>query len=450
MGLTSRTVRSLTALSGLAAMAALAAAPPCGTGSAAAQPAGLDSRMVPAISTGGRPLVHEIAGPDRSGAFMCQSATTPEPCYGPAQIRAAYDIPRNLTGAGRTIVIIDAFKDPTIRTDLAKFDSTFGLPPAAFKIFCPGGHCPTFDPSSVDQVGWTDETSLDVEWAHAIAPRATIDLVLAQSDQDADILAAQQYVVQHNLGDAVSQSFGEGETCTEPAIRSAQHQAFTVAERKRITVFAAAGDTGAAQGGCVGRSFFLSAGSPASDPLVTAVGGTHLNASFTSGAYHGETVWNNSGNNPDFGAGGGGFSTVYSRPSYQNAAHTGSRFRGVPDVAYDADVYGGVIGVCSECNFGVQSFAVFGGTSAGTPQWAAIAALADQAAGHRLGLLNPALYAIAAGAHYRTAFHDVTTGNNSWDVSLFTGYQAGRGWDPASGLGSPNVARLISLLTGRS
>ena len=448
----SRTViRSLTAFGGLAALALLAAMPLSGTGHSAAAPsAGPDSRMVPAVSVGGQPLVRTIAGPDRSGTFSCQSATASEPCYGPAQIRAAYDIPRNLTGAGRTIVIIDAFRDPTIRTDLATFDSTFGLPPAAFNIICPGQHCPTFDPTSRDQVGWTDETSLDVEWAHAIAPRATIDLVLAQSDQDDDILAAQQYVIDHDLGDVVSQSFGEGETCMEPGIRSAQHQAFALAEREQMTVFAAAGDFGAAQGGCTGFAFFQSAGSPASDPLVTAVGGTHLNASFTSGAYHSETVWNNSGENPDFGAGGGGFSTIYPRPSYQNAAHTGSRFRGVPDVAYDADVYGGVLGVCSECNFGLQSFAVFGGTSAGTPQWAAIAALADQAAGHRLGLLNPALYTIAAGASYHDAFHDITTGNNSWDVSLFTGYQAGPGWDPASGLGSPNVARLIRLLTGRS
>jgi len=448
----SRTViRALAAFGGLAVVASLAAVPVRGTGpAAAAPPAGPGSRMVPAISMGGRPLVQTIAGPDRSGVFSCQSAAAAEPCYGPAQIRAAYDIPRNLTGAGRTIVIIDAFKDPTIRTDLAKFDSTFGLPGAALNIICPGRHCPTLDPTNAGQVGWTDETSLDVEWAHAIAPRATIDLVLAQSDQDADILAAQQYVVNHNLGDVVSQSFGEGETCMVPPVRSAQHRAFTVAERERMTVFASAGDFGAAQGGCVGASFFLSAGTPASDPLVTAVGGTHLNASFTSGAYHGETVWNNSSQIPDFGAAGGGFSTVYSRPSYQNAAHTGSRFRGVPDVAYDADVYGGVLGVCSECNFGVQSFAVFGGTSAGAPQWAAIAALADQAAGHRLGLLNPALYAIAASARYHSAFHDVTSGNNSWDVSLFTGYQARRGWDPASGLGSPNVARLISLLAGRS
>jgi subtilase family serine protease len=442
-------IRSLTAFGGLAALASLAAVPLSGTRLAAAPPAGLGGRMVPAVSVGGRPLVRLIAGPDRSGAFSCQSITGFAPCYGPAQIRAAYDIPRNLTGAGRTIVIIDAFKDPTIRTDVAKFDSFFGLPPVALDIICPDG-CPTFDPTSRDQVGWTDETSLDIEWAHAIAPRAAIDLVQAQSDDDADILSAQQYVVDHDLGDVVSQSFGEGETCMEPAILSAQHQAFALAERERMTVFAAAGDSGAAQQGCTGPAFFLSAGTPATDPLVTAVGGTHLDASFTTGAYHGETVWNNSGANPDFGAGGGGFSTVYPRPSYQNAAHTGSRFRGVPDVSYDADVYSGVLGVCSECNFGAQTFAVFGGTSAGTPQWAAIAALADQAAGRRLGLLNPALYAIAAGPRYHDAFHDVTAGDNSWDVSLFTGYQASRGWDPASGLGSPNVARLISLLAGWS
>ncbi|HUB23082.1 MAG TPA: S53 family peptidase [Streptosporangiaceae bacterium] len=448
-----RVIRFLTVFAGLAAMTTLAALPLGGTGrtaAAAAPQAGLQSRMVPAISVDGQPLVQKIAGPDRSGTFFCQTVHAVEPCYGPAQIRAAYDIPANLTGAGRTIVIIDAFRDPTIRTDLARFDSTFGLPAAPFNIICPGQHCPTFDPTSADQVGWTDETSLDVEWAHAIAPRATIDLVLAQSDADSDILAAQQYVVDHDLGDVVSQSFSEGETCMVPPVRSAEHQAFVLAEREQMSVFAAAGDSGAAQYGCVGYSFFMSAGVPASDPLVTGVGGTHLNASITSGAYHGETVWNNSGDIPDFGAGGGGFSTVYPRPSYQDAAHTGSGFRGVPDVAYDADVYGGVIGVCSECNFGVQSFAVFGGTSAGTPQWAAIAALADQAAGHRLGLLNPALYAIAASSRYHDAFHDITTGNNSWDISLFTGYQARRGWDPASGLGSPNAAHLIKLLAGRS
>jgi subtilase family serine protease len=191
----------------------------------------------------------------------------------------------------------------------------------------------------------------------------------------------------------------------------------------------------------------LSASTPASDPLVTGVGGTHLNANFNNGAYHSETVWNNSGQSPDFGAGGGGFSTIYAKPSYQDNANTSSSFRGVPDVTYNGDVYGGVLGVCSECNGGVPAFFIFGGTSAGSPQWAAITALADQAAGHRLGFLNPALYAIANGNHYRQVFNDVTTGNNSWDISGVTGYSAGPGWDPASGLGSPDAKSLIKYLT---
>ena len=290
-------IRSLAACFGLAAMASLPAVSLAGAGpAAAAAPPG--GRMVPAIDMGSGPLVHKIGGPDRSGGFSCQSAAASVPCYGPAQIRAAYDIPRNLTGAGRTVVIIDAFRDPTIRTDVAEFDSTFGLPRVALNIICPGRHCPTFDPTSIDQVGWTNETSLDIEWVHAIAPRARIDLVLAQSDDDADILFAQQYVADHDLGDVLSQSFGEGETCMEPSLFSAQHQAFVLASREKMTVFAAAGDSGAAQGGCVGGAFFDSVGTPASDPLVTAVGGTHLDASLTTGAYHAETVWNNPARTP--------------------------------------------------------------------------------------------------------------------------------------------------------
>ncbi len=147
-----------------------------------------------------------------------------------------------------------------------------------------------------------------------------------------------------------------------------------------MTVFASAGDDGSAQQDCNGDGgFFLSASTPASDPLVTGVGGTHLNANFTTGRYQSETVWNNSGLNPDFGAGGGGFSTKYPRPFYQAFANHNAA-RGVPDVTYNADVYGGVLATCSECGAGAGAFFIFGGTSAGSPQWAAITALADQGA----------------------------------------------------------------------
>jgi len=451
-----RSIRYLTAFFGMAAMASLAAIPLGGVSAgsaAAAATARFTDRMAPAVSMGGAPLYQKTQGPSQSGQFSCQappSATNPLPCYAPAQIRRAYNIPRYLTGAGRTIVIIDAFGDPAVESDLALFSSTFGLPAPTLNVICPQG-CPTFDPSNADQVGWAGEISLDVQWSHAIAPGATIDLVVARSDQDPDILAAQQYVVRHNLGDVLSQSFGQGETCMAPSVFAAQHQVFKTAASEGMTVFASAGDSGAAQADCTGTGYFLSASTPASDPLVTGVGGTHLDADLTTGAYHFETVWNNSGQPAayDFGAGGGGFSTIYPRPYYQKSAQTGSAFRGVPDVAYNADLFGGVLGVCSVCNGGTPAFFIFGGTSAGPPQWSGITALADQAAGHRLGFLNPALYAIAAGPLYRYAFHDINAGNNSWDLSGVTGYSAGPGWDPASGLGSPNAAHLIGLLVSR-
>jgi len=444
----------LTAIFGIAATASLAAVPLADVSAAAvtaAHTAQLTDRMVPAVKMGGAPLYRKTGKPNASGLFSCQapeSATNPLPCYAPAQIRRAYDIPSNLTGAGRTIVIVDAFQSPTIVSDLDLFDSTFGLPNPTLNIIAPQGLTP-FDPTNADQVSWSAEISLDVEWSHAIAPGATIDLVLAKSDQDPDILAAQQYVVNKNLGDVLSQSFGEAETCMSPAVLTAQHQAFEAALKEHMSVFASAGDDGAALPNCAGTAYIKSVGTPASDPLVTGVGGTHLNANYTTGNYYSESVWNNSGEATDAGAGGGGFSTIYPRPSYQRAAHTGSAFRGVPDVTYNGDVYGGVLVVWSSSGLGAGLFWIIGGTSAGSPQWAGITALADQAAGHRLGFLNPSLYALARTPLYYSVFHDVLIGNNSWDVSGITGYSARPGWDAASGLGSPKAAALIKLLSLR-
>jgi subtilase family serine protease len=443
-----KTIRYLATILGVTTMASLAAIPLAGV-TAGTVASAATARMTPADFNGG-PLFRHTSAP-KQGLFSCQapaSATNPLPCYAPAQIRRAYNIPSNLTGAGKTIVIIDAFGNPDIASDLATFDSTFDLPPANLNIICIGGTCPTFDPTNLDQQSWAGEIALDTQWSHADAPGATIDLVISKSDQDADILAAQQYVVSHNLGDVLSQSFGEGETCMDPSIFAAAHQVFVKAAAERMSVFASAGDSGSAQPDCNGDGgFFLSASTPASDPLVTGVGGTHLNANFTTGQYQSESVWNDSGTSFDIGAGGGGFSTKYSRPSYQAFAnHKGAR--GVPDVAFNADIFGGVLGVCSGCGAGPDQFFIFAGTSSGSPQWAAITALADQAAGHRLGFLNRTLYAIGlVPPIYNFAFHDIRTGNNAWDVTGVPGFSAGRGWDPTTGLGSPNAAHLISLLS---
>ena len=309
-------------------------------------------------------------------------------------------------------------------------------------------------------VGWSAEISLDVEWSHAIAPGAHVVLVLAKSDADADILSATQYAVNHNLGDVISQSFGENESCVDPSILKAEHQMYVEATLKHITIFASSGDDGASQPTCDGSSYVQAASSPASDPLVTAVGGTELHAANyclselgcdptsnpAAGTYQGEIAWNE----PDFGATGGGFSVLYQEPFYQigSILHAGKQ-RGVPDVAYNAAVLHGVL------TYWGGSVYLFGGTSAGSPQWAAITAIADQKAGHRLGFINAALYLYSLLPKiYSMNFHDVTSGNNSVvevDSSNnnvpVQGFNAGPRWDATTGLGSPNAAQLVDFLT---
>src|SRR5262249_23280529 len=142
-------------------------------------------------------------------------------------------------------------------------------------IIAPNGLTP-FDPTSANQVGWAGEIALDVQWAHAIAPAATIDLVLAPSNQDADILSVTKWAVDHDLGDVISQSLGENENCVDPNLLKAEHQVFQDATDNGITLFASSGDEGAAQQTCDGNSWVQVASSPASDPLVTAVGATEL------------------------------------------------------------------------------------------------------------------------------------------------------------------------------
>src|SRR5579884_832633 len=132
-------------------------------------------------------------------------------CYTPSDIRTGYDVPSSLTGAGQTIVIVDAYGSPTIRNDLHVFDQTFGLPDPTLNIIYPGGS-PVFNPRQHhDEVGWASETSLDVEWSHAIAPGATIDLVIAANNAGNVLNLAQQYAVDHHLGNVMSLSFGAPE-----------------------------------------------------------------------------------------------------------------------------------------------------------------------------------------------------------------------------------------------
>lgn len=373
---------------------------------------------------------------------------TPLICYSPQFIREAYNFPTNLDGTGQTIVIVDAFGSPTISNDLAVFDATFGIPaPPSFTIVCPQG-CPTFNPRDTahDTIGWSLETSLDVEYAHAMAPKAKIVLVVAATSSGNAINVAERYAIDHFPGSVISQSFGEPEFLIHA--NSAQilqgHQNFIRAMQRRITMLASAGDFGGSNGASIANAAF-----PASDPLVTAVGGTeglpYPTGLAVSGTYGAEQVWNE--NDPADGlviATGGAPSLIFPVPAFQNGL--GLTSRTIPDVAYNAAVDGGVLVFWSALGPPNVGLFIVGGTSAGSPQWAAIVALANQysaAHGHgALGYLNPAIYQLAQGPHYATDLHDITVGNNKLG-GVLPGFSAGTGYDFATGWGTPNVTNLI-------
>jgi subtilase family serine protease len=379
------------------------------------------------------------------------------PCYSPQQIQTAYGLASLLnagyTGAGETIIIVVSFGSPTILQDLQTFDADYGLPdPPSFTVLTPLGTVP-FDPSNSDQVGWAFETTLDIEWAHAMAPGANIVLLTSPVSETEGVqgmpefLLLEQYALDHHLGKIISQSWGATENTLFTA---AGRQVFEDFERfyqdaaqQNVTVLASTGDSGSANAEINGTTYpFPTVIFPASSPLVTAVGGTSLYAD-TSGKYQSETIWNNG-----FGAGGGGVSQRFSEPLYQklllNSAQKSLRnHRGIPDVAYNADpntailVYAGFLP-------GAAAYYFIGGTSEGSPQWAGIIADANQLAGHPLGFLNLKLYLLAALVGQSQFFHDITIGSNSFNG--VPGYGATIGWDLASGWGTPNLGKLVGEL----
>ena len=404
-------------------------------------------------------------------------------CYGPSFIRTAYNFPSDLDGTGQTILIVDAYGSPTIQSDLILFDTTFGVPPPpSFTIYCPEG-CPPFNPNDKlhDVAGWSVETSLDVEYAHAMAPGADIVLVVAASSTGDSINVAEAKAIAKYPGSIMSQSFGAGEfgiNGNKAQVLQA-HKNYVAAQAAGITVLASAGDDGAADAFMVGMKLIIgdvaNASFPSSDPLVLAVGGTEgnpypplgtdtlscaanttcstglvtftgpctsangfLHSPCTPVGYGGEQVWNE----PDFAPGsttGGAPSLLFGVPSYQDGLGLASRT--TPDVSFNAAINGGVL-VANSALLGEPAFFIVGGTSAASPQWAAIIALANQSAGQPLGFLNPAIYKLAQSAAYANDFHDIQTGNNVM-AGTAVGFSAGNGWDGASGWGTPNVANLV-------
>jgi subtilase family serine protease len=395
-------------------------------------------------------------------------------CYQPAQIQQAYHLPalyaRGITGRGTTIVIVDSFGSPTIKSDLAAFDQAFGLPaPPSFRIIAPAGRVPAYDPNNSDMVGWAGETTLDVEYAHVVAPGANLLLVTTPVPETEgvhgfpQIVAAEKYVLEHHLGDVISQSFSATErTFPSRAAVQALRGAYQLAAEDRVTVLAASGDSGAADVKLDASTYYLSPQTswPDSDPLVTGVGGTQLH--FTAkGQPTAPTVWNDTynpaaegfaagGTSPSPLSGGGGLSVLFGRPGFQDGVRSvAGSHRGVPDVSMSAACDGSVV-TYSTYRGAPPGWSPSCGTSEASPLFAGIVALADQAAGHRLGLINPALYRLAAA--HAPGIVDVTQGNNTVSFTqggrphTVPGFAARPGYDLASGVGTVNAALFVPEL----
>jgi subtilase family serine protease len=397
-------------------------------------------------------------------------------CYLPSQIRTAYHLPalyaKGITGKGKTIVIVDSFGSPTIKPDLATFDKKFGYPaPPKFSVIAPAGKIPAFNPGNSDMTSWAGETTLDVEYAHALAPGASILLVETPTSENEgtsgfpQIVKAEEYVINHGLGAVISQSFSATEeTFASYAQIKPLRAAYLDADSHHVTVLAASGDAGATDYEPDGSDYYTRRVTswPDSDPLVTGVGGTELKE---SGASYTSVAWNDTYNrasdlywggstDPDPLASGGGKSEYFARPSYQNSvkAVTGAR-RGVPDIAMSGSC-DGAVNIYSSFAPGPAGWSLTCGTSEATPEFAAIVALADQVAGHPLGLLNPTLYALLA--KHAPGLVDVTSGNNTVSFyqgtatkpHLVTGYQAAKGYDLVTGVGTVNASKFVYELAG--
>jgi subtilase family serine protease len=432
------------------------------------------------------------------------SNTTPPPpesacfsrgirCFTPQSMTAGYNFGKlyasGWTGKGKTIAIIDSFGSPSIADDLHVFDTAFGLQPMCGEtgVTCTAD-MPTFSILEVqgspaplpqppnqgtgqeDHFGWALEVSLDVEWAHATAPGANIILVTTPTAETLGVqgfppmMNAVQYVVDNHIADVVSMSLSAGEgTFSGTASLLNLRKALMDAQANGVTVLAATGDNGSAN--VLKEPVkspplipYPSVGWPASDPLVTAVGGTYhctdptnttsLTVDSTdppvncqAHAGQAEVGWID---------GGGGYSIFFARPDYQNNLPAGSSYvgssvgapgpntnmRGVPDVAYQASARTAPLVY-------LGAWFTVGGTSCSTPQWAGLVAIADQISGSDLGFINPGLYKIGSDPiRYAADFFDVTQGNNGAFAPTIPGYSASQGWDAVTGLGTPNAAAL--------
>ncbi len=414
------------------------------------------------------------------GPFACVDPTgaprsTSFHCYTPAQIYAAYGVDKlhaeGLTGAGETIVIVDAYGSPTVQQDLNHFSDTFGLPRTTIQFIFPDGTPPFNNSVNGSAVGWAEETSLDTQWAHAIAPDAQIVLVAAIPAETEgvqgfpNLFKGEQMAINAYPGSVISQSFAATEQSFQPAgpAQVARFDSvYQSAMQNNVTVIGSAGDAGAANVDKQGRIYqFPTVNWPSSDPLVTSAGGTWLQFGWTwtpssptdltyatTPGSRTEAVWNE----PFIQAAtGGGMSVLFSTPDFQSGISQSilDGSRGIPDLSWNAAVNGGVLVYTSFPGVRV-GWHIIGGTSSASPQLAGLIALtnqlADESSKSHVGYLNPLLYQLPSSDFndiVPQTFGSVTIADNSLFGSGIAGMPALTGYDLATGFGSPKADQFV-------
>ena len=360
------------------------------------------------------------------------------PPYLPGQIAQAYNATglytSNVNGSGQSIaIVIDTFP---AASDLTSFWQTYGVPQSINNI------------SFIQVISGTlpspsGEETLDTEWSSSVAPGVKVRVYATQSLEFSNIDQAYQEIYNDatthpELGlNQMSMSFGIGETYEAPSQLQTDTQLFAELASAGMTIFVSSGDGGATPdtSGHAGGGP-LQAESPACDPNVTGVGGTSLTLA-SDGSAGSEVVWNNY-----TGASGGGISQYFARPSWQTGSGLpAGTMRAVPDVALTADPFNGAVVILG----GAQE--AYGGTSWSSPTWAGFCALLNQTRANAglpsLGLLGPDLYPFLGTGNFR----DITAGTNAFGG---IGYNAGPGYDLATGIGVPNVQTLAQTLLSPS
>ena len=436
------------------------------TASGASHYANASDPQIPAAlasAVGGVVKLHDFrhaANISKSAAVSAAQFANPQFNYGtghylaPADYATIYNISplysAAINGTGQTIAVLA--RSNIYLSDVQAFRGKFGLTSNNPQIVIT-----STDPGVLQ--GDSVETTLDTEWSGAVAPNATIKVIVAASTNTADgIDLSALYAVNHNVAPILTLSYGSCEAAMGSSELAFYNSLWQQAAAQGMSVMVSSGDSGAA--GCYGGSSSSGSGQGinglCSSPYATCVGGTQFaegsnpgqywlpgnNAVYGSAiGYIPETVWNESGSNGGSGlwAGGGGASIAFSKPSWQTGPGVpNDGHRDVPDVSLTASGHDGYLIVYS------GGLYAEGGTSASAPSFAGLMALVDQKTNARQGLANAILYPLAANqaAGGAAVFHDTKTGNNS--VPGVTGFAATTGYDLASGLGSVDAAQLVN------